>query len=170
MTDLRDAERGKPALGPYFIIPLLASALTFYYFESTGDLVWEAKATGLFIGGILLALCITQFVRLTLRVMRGEGSLSFGELIENTTFNRQRLALIVLVGIFIASLDYLGTNLGLFLVLVACMWLMGVRDLKVNVSVALATSAVVYFLLIYLVGSQLPQGIFKHVFALAGAA
>jgi len=48
-----EAERGeKPALGAYFIIPLLASGLTIYYLVSTLDLNWEARSTGTFIGVI----------------------------------------------------------------------------------------------------------------------
>jgi hypothetical protein len=34
--------------------------------------------------------------------------------------------------------------------------------------VALTTAAAVHFLLIYLLGSQLPQGVFKGVFAAIG--
>ena len=48
-----DPEAGRgpvPALGAYFIIPLLACALTVYYFVSAVGLIWEAKATGFFIG------------------------------------------------------------------------------------------------------------------------
>lgn len=171
MSDIREAERGKTALGAYFIIPILACGLTIYYLVSTIELVWEAKATGFFIGGILMVLCTIQFVRLGLRVVRGEGSLSLGDLADNTLFNRQRLALLVLILLFIVTLQWVGTTLGLFLVLVACMWVMGVRSLRVLVGVALTTAMVVHLLLITFVGSQLPQGIFKNLFSsLTGGA
>jgi len=52
-----EAGRGiKPALGAYFIIPLLACGLTLYFLVSTWNLVWEARSTGTFIGVILLLL------------------------------------------------------------------------------------------------------------------
>ena len=166
MSHPGETERGsKTALGAYFIIPLMACGLTIYYLVSTMDLVWEAKATGYFIGGILVSLCVAQFIWLGRRVMRGEADLGFGDLAENTLFNRQRFALLMLILLFIVTLKWVGTTLGLFLVLVASMWVMGVRHLGVLVGVALTTALVVHVLLIQLVGSQLPQGIFKNLFS-----
>lgn len=166
-----DPEAGRgpvPALGAYFIIPLLACALTVYYFVSTTGLIWEAKATGTFIGAILLTLCSIQIARLGLKYTRGQETLGFGDLFEDTLFNRQRLALLTLTAIFIVSLPWIGTTVGLFILIVASTRVMGVRDWRVLVAVALTTAATVHFLLIYLLGSQLPQGVFKSVFAAIG--
>jgi|1186.fasta_scaffold212081_2 hypothetical protein len=164
-----DAGRGTvPALGAYFIIPALACALTVYFFVSTRDLIWEARSTGTFIGVILLVLCITQFVRLGLKVSRGEATLGLGELAENTYYNRLRLALLILTIAFIALLPVIGTTLGLFLVLIAMIRLMGVRSWRVLVTVAFITAAAVHGLLIYLLGSQLPQGFLKPFFTSLG--
>jgi hypothetical protein len=166
-----DPEAGRgpiPALGAYFLIPLMACGLTAYYLVSTVGLIWEAKATGIFIGVILLGLCIAQFVRLGLKVARGEGTLGFGDLVEGTLFNRQRLALLALSALFIVSLPWVGTTLGLFLVIAASTWVMGVRDWRVLIAVAAVTAATVHFLLIYLLGSQLPQGVFKKLLSLGG--
>jgi hypothetical protein len=164
-----EAERGeKPALGAYFIVPLLASGLTIYYFVSTVDLNWEARSTGTFIGVILLSLCAAQFIRLGLRLARGEGTLGLGGLVENTLFNRQRLALFLLTAVFIALLPVLGTTVGLFIVLILMIRLLGVRNWRQLLAIAGITAATVHFLLIYLLGSQLPQGLFKGVFAAIG--
>jgi hypothetical protein len=164
-----DAERGsKPALGAYFIIPLLACALTIYFLVSTRDLLWEARVTGTFIGVILLILCAVQIFRLSLTVVRGEATLGFGDLFENTLFNRQRLALLVFTTAFVVALPWIGTTVGLFILLVASVRIMGVRDWRVLVGVAFITAAMVHLLLIYLLGSQLPQGIFKGVFSAIG--
>lgn len=165
-----DAGRGPiPALGAYFIIPLLGCGLTIYYLVSTASLIWEARATGTVIGVVLLALCAAQFVRLGLQIVRGEGNLGLGDLVENTLFNRQRLALLVFTAVFIILLPWIGTTAGLFVLIVASIRLMGVRDWRVLVAVAALTAATVHFLLIYLLGSQLPQGVFKHLFSLGGA-
>jgi hypothetical protein len=165
-----EAGRGTtPALGAYFIIPLLACALTVYYLISTVGLIWEAKSTGIVIGVLLLALCTAQIVRLGLKVARGEGTLGFGDLVEDNLFNRQRLALLVLSALFIAALPWIGTTVGLFLVIVASIWVMGVRNWRLLVTVAAGTAATVHFLLIYLLGSQLPQGVFKALFSFGGA-
>lgn len=157
-----------PALGAYFIIPLLACALTIYYLVSTVDLIWEAKSTGIFIGVVLLVLCITQFVRLGLQIVRGEATLGLGDLVENSFYNRLRLGLLVLAFAFIALLPYVGTTLGLFLVLIAMIRLMGVTNWRVLVAVAFVTAAIVHGLLIKLLDSQLPQGLLKPVYSFLG--
>ena len=164
----REAERGSnAALGSHLFIPVLACALTIYYFVSTVGLVWEARATGTFIGAILIILCVAQIVRLGLQIRGGAGSLGFGNLFEDSLFNRQRLALLVLVALFIIAINWVGTTLGVFLLLMSSMWLMGVRRMRVLLSVSIITAAVVHFLLIYLLGSQLPQGVFKNLFSMA---
>ena len=141
-----------------FIIPLLACALVAYYFASTTDLVWEAKATGTFIGAVLLALCLAHMARLLLLLRSRRAILSFGGLFADTTFNRQRLGLLLLAAAFIVSIQWIGTTLGLFLLLIGGMWVMGVRRIRTLVIVALAASATVYVLLIRLLSSRLPQG------------
>lgn len=169
MTQVTETERGsKTALGAYLIIPVLASSLTIYYVISTLDLVWEAKATGLFIGSILLALCAIQFARFGIQFFRGEASFGLGELAADTTFNRQRLLLLLLILAFIVTLHWVGTTLGLFIVLIACMWVLGVRKPHILIGVALTTALVVHVLLIRLVGSQLPQGILKNLTPFVG--
>lgn len=164
-----EAGRGdKAALGAYFIVPLLASALTLYFLISTQGLIWEARSTGTFVGVILLCLCGVQIVRLGLQVVRGQATLGFGDLFENNLFNRQRLTLLVFTTAFVVALPLIGTTVGLFILLVASVRVMGVHDWRVLIGVALAAAAMVHFLLIYLLGSQLPQGVFKAVFAAIG--
>jgi hypothetical protein len=157
-------------LGADFIIPALATGLAAYFFVTTFDLAWEAKVTGTFIGAVLLALCVTQFARLGLRIVSHRGSFGFGDLLGDTLFNRQRLALLVLATLFIATIEWVGTTLGLFLLLVASMWVMGVRGLRVLIGVASVTAATVYLLLIYLLGSRLPSGVIENVLSALGSA
>jgi hypothetical protein len=161
-SDQHEPGAGEP-LGADLIIPVLASGLTVYFLITTFDLAWEAKVTGTFIGAVLLALCATHFARIGLRVASGRGTLGFGELFADSLFNRQRLALLVLAVLFIATLPWLGTTLGLFLLLVASMWVMGVRSMRVLVGVASLTAAVVYLLLIHLLGSRLPHGVIENM-------
>jgi hypothetical protein len=164
-----DAGRGTvPALGPHFIIPLLASALTVYYLVSTANLIWEARSTGTYIGVTLLALCAVQFIKLGLKVKRGEGTIGFGDLVEDSFYNRLRLALLILIVAFVALLPVIGTTLGLFLVLIAMVRMMGVHSWRVLFTVAFITAATVHGLLIYLLGSQLPQGFLAPLFSFLG--
>jgi hypothetical protein len=141
-----------------FIIPLIACGLAIYYLATTTDLVWEARAAGVFVGVPLLAMCAIHIGRTIYRITSGEGSFSAGGLLANTPFNRQRLALAVLVVVFIAAIEWTGTTLGLFVLLVACMMVLGVRSVKVLVGTAATTCTVVYVLLMYLLSSRLPQG------------
>lgn len=141
-----------------FIIPLMACGLAGYYLATTTDLVWEARAAGVAVGVPLIAMSVFHMGRTIFRIVQGSGSFSGGEMFANTLFNRQRLALIVLIALFIAALPWTGTTLGLFLVLVAGMWTLGVRSIRQLLGIAATTAAVVYVLLIYLVSSRLPQG------------
>lgn len=145
-------------LGIDFIIPVLGSSLTAYYLLTTTDLVWEARVTATFIGVILLSLSAVQFARLLARIAAGRGGFGLGELVTNNLFNRQRLGLLVLAALFIATIDWTGTTLGLILVLIGCMLMLGVRKISTLLAISLTTGAVVYGLLIYLLESHLPKG------------
>ena len=90
-----------------------------------------------------------------------------GDLIANTLHNRQRLALIVLVALFIATIGWTGTTLGLFVLLIAAMLVMGVREPGKLLGVAFGTSAVVYGMLIYLLDTRLPRGVVEKAIAAA---
>ncbi len=169
--DLESEPGSRPALGADFIIPALACSLTAYYLMSTVDLVWEAKATGIVVGLVLLSLCVAQFARLGLAIAAGSGNFNLGDLITNTLFNRQRLALLVLVILFIATIQWVGTTLGLFLLLIGSMRLLGVRRFRTLVGVAFTTAALVHLALITLLNSRLPQGVLMNLLssALGGA-
>ena len=158
---------GKQALGADLIIPSIGSSLAIYYLLQTAELDWEAKSAGLFVGTVLLALCAIQLARTLVAVVRGNASLGLGELVADTPHNRQRLALMVLVALFIATITWTGTTLGLFLLLIASMWVMGVREPGKLAGVAFCTSAVVYIMLIYLLDTRLPRGIVEKTIAAA---
>jgi hypothetical protein len=155
----------RPSIGADFVIPLLASALVIYYITQTFEMVWEARATGLFVGCTLLAFCAVHFVRLGRRLLLGEASPGFGVLLANTLHNRQRLALAVLVGLFVFSIEWTGTTLGVILLLVGTMLVMGVRSIPALVTIPLVTAGSIYFLLIWLLASRLPRGPIERLLA-----
>lgn len=161
MTNTTDESRRgetREPLAADFIIPLISCGLAGYYLATTTDLVWEARAAGVAVGVPLLIMCLLHMGRTTYRILQGSGSFSSGDMFANTLFNRQRLALGVLIAVFIAALPWTGTTLGLFLVLVASMRMLGVTSIRMLVTVAATTAAVVYVLLMYLVSSRLPHG------------
>ena len=66
----------KKALGADLVIPALALGFAAYFFVSIADLAWEAKANGVVIGGILVALIVIQCARIGIRVLQsGEANL-----------------------------------------------------------------------------------------------
>jgi hypothetical protein len=150
--------RPRAALGADFIIPALACGLTIYYLASTTDLVWEARATGTVIGLVLLALCIAHVVRLGLRIASGSGSFGTGDLFSDTEFNRQRFGLAAMVAVYVLTLHWVGATVGLFLLLIGCMRLLGVRRWRTLVGVALIAAVLVHLALITLLDSKLPRG------------
>jgi hypothetical protein len=156
--DERQRTDTREPLAADFIIPLMGCGLAAYYLATTTDLVWEARAAGVVVGVPLILMSLFHMGRTLYRIMQGRGSLSTGEMFANTVFNRQRLALVLLVALFIIALPYTGTTLGLFILLVASMWVLGVRSILSLVAVAGTTCAVVYVLLMYLLSSRLPQG------------
>jgi hypothetical protein len=167
----RRADTREP-LGADFIIPLMSCGLAGYYLATTTDLVWEARAAGVAVGVPLILMCVFHMGRTLYRIFKGDGSFGFGEIFANTQFNRQRLALGLLTAAFIAALPWTGTTLGLFLVLIAGMWTLGVTSIRQLVGIAAITAAVVYVLLIYFVSSRLPQGpvewLIARIFGIGG--
>jgi hypothetical protein len=157
-TDQHQRTDTREPLAADFIIPLMGCGLAAYYLATTTDLVWEARAAGVVVGVPLILLSLFHMGRTLYRIMQGRGSLATGEMFANTLFNRQRFALVVLVALFIIALPYTGTTLGLFILLTASMWVLGVRSILSLIAVAGTTCAVVYLLLMYLLSSRLPQG------------
>lgn len=146
-------------IGADFVIPLLACGLAVYYFISTTELVWEARATGTVIGLVLIALCIALFVKFGLRIASGQASLGIGDLFRNDEFNRQRFGLMAMMTLYIVTIYWVGATVGLFFLLVGCMWVLGVRSIRTLVGVALISAVLVHLALITLLDSKLPRGL-----------
>jgi hypothetical protein len=160
----------RPALGADLVIPVLAAAFTTYYLVGTRNLVWEAKANGVVVGLLLYALIAVQVVRIGVRIARGEATLGLGPLIEISTAQKQRLALIAITAVFIATISWVGTSIGLFLTMFASMWVLGERDWRTLIGVSLGTTVTVYLLFIGFLQTRLPRGPVEHLVAwLAGA-
>lgn len=166
--DSAPPEQSRTPIGADFIIPLLACGLALYYFASTTDLVWEARATGTVIGLVLIALCIALFVKFGVAVAAGRAGLGMGDLFRNDEFNRQRLGLIVMMTIYIVTIYWVGATVGLFFLLVGCMWVLGVRSIRTLVGVALVSAVFVHLALITLLDSKLPRGILFGESGLSG--
>jgi hypothetical protein len=111
-------------LGQDLIIPFLALGLTAYYFWTVRELAWEAKASGIVIGIILLVLVALLLVRVAVQLARGEATLGI-TLGGDAATDRMRLGLLGLGVAFVLALPVLGTCISLALMLFAAMWMLG---------------------------------------------
>ena len=147
----------KKALGADLVIPALALGFATYFFVSIADLAWEAKANGVVIGGILVALIVLQVLRIGIRVARREADLGFSGLWEPREVLGKRVGMVAVTVAFITTLNWLGLTLGLLLALFAALWIMGARGKSLAIlpmTVALAA----YLLFVVLLQSDIPHG------------
>ena len=148
----------KAPLGADLIIPALALCFATYFFFSIADLAWEAKANGVLIGTILIALIAIQAVRIGMGLAAGRGDLSLDALIAPREALPKRLGMVLLTVIFIAAMPWLGLTLSLFLGLAAALYLMGVRGRSQLFWVPFSVAASAYLLFIALLNTDLPHG------------
>lgn len=151
-------QRRKAQLGADLIIPVLAAGFTLYYLISSFNLVWEARANGTVVGVTLLVLIAIQVARVVVQLRNGTGSLGFGDFAQWTPAQGQRLMLIAALIVFVMTIPWLGTTLGLFAVMLAAMWILGVRSPTTLLGVAVGVSATVYIVFIILLGARFPAG------------
>jgi hypothetical protein len=147
----------KKALGADLVIPALALGFAAYFFVSIADLAWEAKANGVVIGGILVALIVLQLLRIGIRVAKREADLGCSALWEPREALGKRVGMVLVTVAFIATLNWLGLTLGLLLALFAALWIMGVRG-KPLVILPLAVALAAYLLFVVLLHSDIPHG------------
>lgn len=153
----------RPALGADLVIPAIAGAFTIYFLISTNHFVWEAKANGVVIGLTLLALLAIQVVRIFLNVRAGRGTLSLGDLVEPTQAQGQRIALIVILALFVGSISWLGTTLALYLAMTASMLALGVRKPLELFLVPFLTALFVYLVFVALLPTRMPEGVIENL-------
>jgi ABC-type sugar transport system permease subunit len=162
---MRESETGaerhgdeRPALGADLIIPGLALAFTTYFLVTTLNLTWEAKANGVVVGIALYILIAAQLVRIGRRVLAGEATLGLGELARFDTAQKQRVALVVITALFVLTLPWIGINIGLFLTMLASMWVLGERSWRVLLGLSFVTTAMVYLVFVAFLQTNLPTG------------
>lgn len=158
-------KESRPALGADLVIPALALAFAIYFFVSTADLIWEAKANGVVIGIALVLLIAFQVGRTALQLMKGEGGLGFGTLWQPSELAWKRIGLVAVTALFIAALPWLGLALGLWLGMAAQLLIIGVRSWKTLVWLPTGTAASVYLLFIAVLDSGFPHGPVENLLA-----
>ncbi len=153
------------ALGADLIIPILAAGFTIYFLASSSDLVWEARANGTVIGVVLLALIAVELFRIFVQWRNGAGTFRMGEITTWDANQAKRLWLILILCVFIYTIDWLGTTLGLFFTMLASMWVLGVRNIRSLLTISFITAATVYILFIAILETRLPPGPVEQLLA-----
>lgn len=159
----------KAALGAELVIPVAALAFTLYFLSTTSAMEWEAKANGVIVGWLLIALVGVQLVRSAVAYFRGRATLSFAPLVEPPDATRKRLGIMAVTIALVATVPWLGVGLGLFLALCAGLFVMGVRSWRRILTVSLCVAAACTVLFTVVLDSGLPRGPVEHLIArLAG--
>jgi len=151
------------------VIPGLALGFTVYFFWTVEELAWEAKANGIVVGGILVALVALLAVRMVVQLRRRQISLGFS-LGGDAPTNRLRLLLFGLVLLMVLALPVIGTVPALAGMLFASMWLLGGRHWPTLLGVAIVTPLLVWGTLMVGIGTRFPVGpVERLLFLLIGA-
>jgi hypothetical protein len=156
--------RRAPA-GADLVIPLLALGFAAYFFWSIADLVWEAKANGVVIGSILVALVLLQLARIGLRVARGEADLRTDPLWAPREVLGKRVGMVLVTLSFILLLQALGLTLALFVAMAAALWVMGVRKPARLLGLSFGVAAAAYLLFIAVLDAGFPHGLIEKLFS-----
>lgn len=90
------------------------------------------------VGSLLVLLVLTQLVRIARQLAQGRATLDAGPLLQPLPIQLRRAAILVLAGLFVASIDLTGTLAGLFLLTAGSMAVLGVRDWRWLVGLPLA--------------------------------
>lgn len=148
----------KAALGADLVIPALALGFAIYFFFSIADLAWEAKANGIVLGTVLVALIALQIGRMALRLARGEADLRIDPIWLPRDVLLKRAGLILVTIGFIAVLQWLGLTLSLLVAMAIALRVMGVRKITTLLWVSFAVAASAYVLFIAVLDSAFPHG------------
>lgn len=108
-------------LGGEMVIPIMAIAFTLYYFSTIWNSPWTAQVSAFLVGGILLLVCGIFLLRCVLWLGRGEGTLSFSNLINMDDIRTGRIGLIAATFGFCFFIEQLGFTLTTFLFLLISM-------------------------------------------------
>lgn len=157
----------KPSpIGGELLLPIVAVLFSIYYFTTITDVPFSAQVSALFVGTVLIFLCILLFLRTYLSVRRGESTLGIGGLIEPLSYIPTRLTLLALTIGYVFLVQWLGFTLTTFLFLSLSMMLLNKGRRKgfiIGLAATLSISG--WLLFIYAFETRFPAGPFEMLMA-----
>jgi len=160
------SDKAPKAVGGEMILPAVAIVFSIYYFTTITEVPFSAQVSALFVGSVLILLCLLLFLRTWLAVRRGEATLGIGRLIEPVSYVPIRLGLFALTIGFIVLVQWLGFTLTTFLFLSLAMMLLS-RGRRKGFILALAAILSVggWLLFVYAFETRFPAGPFEMLMA-----
>lgn len=150
-------------LGGELVIPAMAIAFTLYYFTTIWNSPWTAQVSAFLVGGVLLLTCGLFVFRCIIWLMRGEGTLGFGNLVNMEDIRTGRIWLFATTIGFCFLIEPLGFTLTTFLFLLVSMTILGKAQRTVLV---VLLSAVISFIgwavFILAFDTRFPRGAFER--------
>jgi putative tricarboxylic transport membrane protein len=172
MSEKSSHDRRDPApIGGDLVIPVAAVVFTLYYGWTIIDSPWTAQVGAVFVGVILLALCLILFIVVGLRLSRGEATLRFSPLIQPRAVAPKRAALFVLTLAYIFFIDLAGFTITTFLFLCLGMLVLSEgRNKRLIVGLAVGLSIGGYLLFVVAFERRFPEGPFEALYKAGMAA
>lgn len=166
MSEKSSHERhDKTPIGGDLLIPVAAVVFTLYYGWTIIDSPWTAQVGAVFIGAILIALCLILFVIVGMRLRRGEATLSFSPLIQPRAIAPKRAILFVLTLAYIFFIEWAGFTLTTFLFLCPAMLVLSEgRNKRLIVGLAAGLSVGGYLLFVVAFERRFPEGPFEALY------
>lgn len=163
--------RDKVPIGGDLVIPVAAVIFTLYYGWTIIDSPWTAQVGAVFVGVILIALCLILFTIVGLRMRRGEATLRFSPLIQPRAVAPKRAALFALTLGYIFFIDWVGFTITTFLFLCLGMLVLSEgRNKRLIVGLAAGLSVGGYLLFVVAFERRFPEGPFEALYKWAMAA
>lgn len=158
-----DKTRAKRQLGGEFVIPVLAVAFTLYYFSTIWNSPWTAQVSAFAVGGILLLVCGIFLFKSVIWLIRGDASLSLGNLVGMDDIRTGRIGLIAATVAYTVFIERLGFTLTTFLFLTTAMLILAKGRRPVFITAISATMALGgWAVFIWAFDTRFPRGWFEE--------
>lgn len=158
-----DHQKPPRQIGGELVIPIVAVGFTLYFFTTIWNSPWTAQVSAFMVGGVLLTVCAIFFVRCTLWLSRGEGTLGFGNVFTMDDIRTGRIGLLLTTIGYVAFIDILGFTLMTFLFLAISMLILakGERPMFI-VAISAAMALTGWALFIWAFDTRFPRGWFEN--------